>query len=136
MNRRDVVQGLLLAAVVGGGVPTTHPIDAVAPKLGEHQAGWRIVVFDDRFAAARQFGRELGRSAWLARGIAGDITPLWHEMLDARWHRHATAVHGLTTAQSFFGLEQLAADRFWRATSQRPECGLLQWVLRPRTVLS
>jgi hypothetical protein len=128
MNRRDVMEGLLLGAAVGAAVLAPAASAAVPEKL---QTARRIIVFDGRFAAARQFGVEAGPQAWLIRSIRGDVTPLWHDLLEAQWQRHATAIHGMTTPRAFQCLEQLVADRFWRVTSLAPVNSLIRWALAP-----
>ena len=126
MNRRNVVEGLLLGAAIGA-----TGLAAATPAPDRLNARRRIVVFDSRFAAARQFGVEAGQGAWLLRGIRADITPLWHELLDIQWQRHASAIHGMTTPRSCDCLQQLVADRFWRVTSRTPGPGLIKWALMP-----
>jgi hypothetical protein len=81
--------------------------------------------------AARRFGAQAGQGVWLTRGIHGDVTPLWNELLEIRWQRHSTAIHGMTTPRSFQCIEQLVADHFWRVTSRVPGQGLVRWALAP-----
>jgi hypothetical protein len=124
MNRRHVVEGLLLGALVG------------KAAIGKSWSGRQIVVFDTRFAAARRFSAEVAPGSWLAYGISGDVTPLWHELLEAEWQRHGATMHGMTTAHSFYGLEQLVADQFWRTTSLVPAGDLVKWQMAPRRIAS
>jgi len=102
----------------------------------ELRSGHQIIVFDTRFATARQFGADVAPRGWLARGISGDVTPFWHDLLELQWHRHAIAIHGMTTTHSFYCIEQLVADRFWRVTSLVPAGGLVKWTLAPRSTFS
>lgn len=135
MNRRDVVSGLLLGGIGVAAAEHTRAEQASA-AIGHARGGPRIVIFDDRFAAARQFALKFGPGAWLTRGIAGDVTALWHELIEIKWHRHAVAVQGLTCAPAFFCLQQLVADQYWRPVAQAREGALLQWVLMPKGLAS
>jgi len=125
------VEGLLLGAAMGTAGLTPAVAGARLAAPGEPHGRRQIVVFDVRFAASRRFGAETGQGAWLTRGIRGDVTPLWHDLLEVRWHRYSTALHGMTTARSFQCIEQLVADHFWRVTSLAPGRGLVTWALAP-----
>ena len=150
MNRRDVVTGLLLGAVVGGTVWAPARAGAMAGAAADVAAGAaagaaqtaalpmgrNIVVFDSRFAAARQFSDALTHGGWTAQGFSGDPTSLWHQLLDTQWHRHTVAMQGMTRPDAFLCLQQLAADRFWRPTSIEPAGELIHWALAPRSIPS
>jgi hypothetical protein len=134
MNRRDVVQGLMLAAAAGTILESSAP--ALALPRESARKGLHLVVFDTRFSAARQFAGGLARDSWISRGISGDVTPLWHELLDRQWSQDSVAIYGMTTPHSFYCLEQLVADRFWRPTSQVPAGPLVRWALQPARIAS
>lgn len=74
----------------------------------------RLLVFDERFPAARQFGARAGASGWSARPIQGDVTPLWANELVHRWTDGPLPVAGLTAPPALFCLEELARDHRMR----------------------
>jgi hypothetical protein len=131
MNRRDVVQGILVAAATGGAMLGASPPGRAALPGRTAGRDLNLVVFDSRFGPARQFAERLANDGWIARGISGDVTALWHELLDRRWPENSVAMYGMTTPRSFNCIEQLVADRFWRVTSQVPAGPLVEWALQP-----
>lgn len=136
MNRRGVVEGLLFGAIAGGTAFELNTPGVAAADTRTPRDGRRIVVFDRRFAAARRFVEQFFPHSRSVHGIAGDITPLWHDLLDQQWHRHATAIHGMTTPHAFHCLEQLTADRFWLVGSQVFAGPLVKWALVPGRIAS
>ena len=131
MNRRDVLHAMLLGSVIAetglafaDSRAGAHPPAIPAPAA-------RVVIFDTRFAAAREFGAFAGAGA-TRHGISGDITPVWHALLDTDWLRSGGPIVGMTTAASLFCLEQLVADRFWRTTSRQSRDELMVWAMAPR----
>src|SRR5262245_44331745 len=68
------------------------------------------VIFDQRFAASRLFGREAARRGAAVHAIDGDITDVWYHDLHARWRAGPAAIAGLTAHGAIFCLERLAWD--------------------------
>jgi hypothetical protein len=136
MNRREVVEGLLLASVAGGTVAAASGSALRVAATLASPPDRQIVVFDRRFVPAQRFAAAAAAGAWRMHSIAGDVTALWHDLLAARWHHHAHELRGMTTPQSFTCLEQLVADRFWRATVVWPNGELVRWTLAPRRMPS
>jgi len=84
--------------------------------IGEEPAATPLykVVFDERFPASVQFGREAKRMGAEVHGIKGDITDLWFHDLDLRWKKGPVAIAGLTGHGALFCLERLAWDHGMR----------------------
>jgi len=70
-----------------------------------------LLVADTRIAASRAFAAQAMPNGERIAWIEGDITKLWYEELDARWHDENIAVAALTEYGPFFCLERLAMDR-------------------------
>jgi len=70
-----------------------------------------LLVADTRIAASRDFAAQAMPNGERIAWIEGDITRLWYEELDARWHDEKIAVAALTEYGPFFCLERLAMDR-------------------------
>jgi len=133
LSRRDVVEGLLLG--VGGVILVPGGVAAADATAWDFRPGRQLVVVDTRFEVGRKFAAAAAGSGWIAREFSGDVTPLWHDLLDSTWHQHAM-IHGLTTADSYFCLQQLVADRFWRTTSLAPEGELVRWAMSPAVAVA
>jgi hypothetical protein len=132
MNRRDVLQAVFLGSVIA-----ETGLAFAASQAGAHPSGpdvpaAKVVIFDARFAAARGFGAAVASTGALGHGISGDVTALWHAILDAGWLHNTGHIVGMTTAGSLLCLEQLVADRFWRTTSREPRGELMVWAMAPR----
>lgn len=72
------------------------------------------VVFDQRFAVARDFARRAQQAGLKCAVIQGDITDLYFHNLALRWKSGTTTIAGITTKGSLFCLEMLARDRGMR----------------------
>jgi hypothetical protein len=79
---------------------------------GRAPAALDAVIFDSRYAAARDFGARAGLRGAALRAIEGDITDLWQKELVGRWKAApaAVAVAGLTERHALFLLERLGWD--------------------------
>jgi hypothetical protein len=131
MNRRVVLQAMLLGSVIAATcVGAADPQAAARSGPGSPAPG--LVIFDTRCAVAREFGASAARTGNIGHGISGDVTSLWHAILDADWLRNGGQILGMTTAASLFCLEQLVAERFWRTTSRQARGELVVWAMAPR----
>ena len=79
-----------------------------------------IVIFDERFTAARAFGSSARRNGMRTAVIRGDITTLWLDHLKAHWESGGAAIAGMTTQRTLLCLEQLSHDT-WRRVLRRVE---------------
>lgn len=69
-----------------------------------------IVVFDRRYAEARDFGALAAAQGALVRDFSADITDLWKQDLRERWKASAGLVAGLSERPALFLLERLGWD--------------------------
>ena len=137
INRRQVLQSGLAATSIPliTGV-SLAPLQAAHAKALGHPALYRV-LFDQRFAASREFGREAQWRGQNALGFNGDITNVWFHDLHPRWQQGPVAIAGLTAHGALFCLERLAWDVGMRVThreEQRYEGHepLYSWVIAPR----
>lgn len=112
VNRRTLLQGALAATsipIVGGltGSPLRESGGAAAAL--DHPSLYKV-VFDERFSAARAFGREAVARGHSVEGFDGDITRIWYHDLQPRWRQSRIAIAGLTAYSTLFCLEHLARD--------------------------
>lgn len=112
VSRRTILQGAvaatslpILAGVAWGARPA-----ATAPATALDHPSLYKVLFDQRFAAARAFGRDAQWRGMSAQGFTGDITDIWYHDLHPRWLRGRAAIAGLTGHGVLFCLEHLARD--------------------------
>ena len=137
INRRQVLQTGLAATslpLVAG--VSFAPLQAAHAKALEHPSLYRV-LFDQRFAASRDFGREAQRRGQNVQGFHGDITNVWFHDLHPRWQQGAVAIAGLTAHGALFCLERLGWDvgmRVIHRAEQRYEGHepLFSWVIAPR----
>ena len=73
-----------------------------------------MVLFDQRFRKARDFGLQAREAGVDCAAIEGDITHLYFHDLSLRWNSSPTTIAGLSTKASLFCLEMLACDRGMR----------------------
>jgi len=139
ISRRQMLQGGLVAAsiplVAGVSLASLQPAHAEAFQ----QPHLYKVLFDQRFAASRDFGREAQWQGHSVQGFDGDITEVWFHDLHPRWQRGPAAIAGLTAHGALFCLERLAWDvgmRVSHRAEQRFEGHepLYSWVIAPRTM--
>ncbi|MGH8228063.1 MAG: hypothetical protein ACREU3_09210 [Steroidobacteraceae bacterium] len=110
-------------AAVLGPVPAGPPAGPPAMPAGwdeylssDRIASLRLVLFDERFAAACRFGKAMRRNGLPVRAIRGDVTDVWYSRLHPLWKREPAAVAGLTAYAAMFCLERLARDHGLRMT--------------------
>jgi hypothetical protein len=140
ISRRQMLQSGLAASslplvagvsLVGGSFPQSVHARAL------EQPGLYTVLFDQRFAASREFGRHAQWQGQRVQGFNGDITNVWFNDLHPRWRQSPAAIAGFTAHGALFCLERLAWDVGMRVThraEQRYEGHepLYSWVIAPR----
>ena len=104
-NRREFLQGAVAASalplIAGGAVAAT------VPRLS---SALYKVLFDERYAEARDFADYARRTGTRVEGFKADITSLWFNDLHYRWLKSPAAIAGLTAPSALFCLERLAWD--------------------------
>lgn len=118
VNRRQFIEtgaaaALAAAALAGIERAAADPLlaEASTPRSGpERGVHPRLVLIDERFAAARRFGAAMQRQGLTVHPIRGDVTAVWYERLHPLWKRTAAPVAGLTAYAAMFCLERLAWD--------------------------
>jgi hypothetical protein len=68
------------------------------------------VIFDERFARGREFGRLSHQLGANVQAIREDVTDIWYNDLYFRWEEGPAAIAGLTSDTTLFCLQQLARD--------------------------
>ena len=137
ISRRKILQGGIAATSLPlvAGVAWV-PLHSVPASQFDRTALYKV-LFDQRFAAARAFGREAQWRGESVHGFDGDITDIWYHDLHPRWQRGPAAIAGLTAHGALFCLERLAWDAGMRVV-QRAEQKytghepLYSWVIAPR----
>lgn len=139
IDRRRILQsGLALTSVVAT-VSLTSARSAYAQAIEQaldHSSLYKV-LFDQRFAASRDFGHEARMHGHAVQGFNGDITNVWYRDLHPRWKQGPAAIAGLTAHGALFCLERLAWDVGMRVT-HRAELRyeghepLYTWVIAPR----
>jgi hypothetical protein len=109
-TRRQFIEGAIATAA---GVAMLAPGIAAARQPAA-QAASRLrlgrVVFDERFAAARDFGDEAHKRSIPTRAIHGGVHDLWYDDLYYRWRDQRAPTAGMTDARTLFLLEMMASD--------------------------
>jgi hypothetical protein len=142
VTRREILQGSIAVTwlpLVAG--LSLAPVESAAARALDHAERARVplykVLFDNRFATARSFGRTAAWRGESVHGFDGDITNVWYHDLHPRWQKGAVAIAGLTAHGALFCLEQLAWDVRMRV-SYREELRfdghepLYSWIIAPR----
>jgi hypothetical protein len=142
VSRRDILRGGIAATslplVAGLSLAPLQPAAAAAlDHAALKQIGLYKVLFDERFAPARSFGRAAAWRGESVQGFDGDITSIWYHDLYVRWQKGAAAIAGLTAHGALFCLEQLAWDVRMRVVyrAEQKYAGhepLYSWVIAPR----
>ena len=114
ISRRQILRSGLAATAVPllaslPLVPAATATDPTATRLLAHPSLYRV-IFDQRFAASRQFGTEARFQGHAVSGFNGDITNVWFNELRPRWKEGPAAIAGLTAHGALFCLERLAWD--------------------------
>ena len=140
-NRREVLQGgiALTSLPIFANFAWSATRAGPAPTVGWAHEFYRI-VFDNRFAAARDFGAEAARRGFAVHGFSGDITAFWYHELDLKWRREPLTLAGMTLHGPLFCLERLAWDVDLRvlhrveqgAATAGDDDRLISWVIGPR----
>jgi predicted methyltransferase len=137
ISRRQILQSGLAATslpLVAG--LSFAPLASAQARALEHPALYKV-LFDQRFAASREFGREALWQGQSVQAFNGDITNVWYHDLHPRWKHGPAAIAGFTAHGALFCLERLAWDVGMRVThraEQRFEGHepLYSWVIAPR----
>ncbi len=137
ISRRQILQSGLVATslpIIAG--VSLAPLQSAHAKALGHPRLYKV-LFDQRFAASREFGREAQWQGHSVQGFNGDITAVWYHDLHPRWQQGPAAIAGLTAHGALFCLERLAWDVGMRVThrdEQRHEGHepLYSWVIAPR----
>jgi hypothetical protein len=137
INRRQVLQSGLAATsipLVAG--LSLAPLQAAHAKVLEHPSLYRV-LFDQRFAASREFGSQAQWHGQNVQGFNGDITNIWYRDLHPRWQQAPAAIAGFTAHGALFCLERLAWDVGMRVTHRVEQRfdghePLYSWVIAPR----
>ena len=145
ISRRKILQGGIAATSLplAGSVAwaALRPAQDATPNEAFAQALERTslykVLFDQRFAAARAFGRDTEWRGESVHGFDGDITNVWYHDLHPRWQRGAAAIAGLTAHGALFCLERLSWDVGMRVVyrAEQEYDGhepLYSWLIAPR----
>ncbi len=104
-NRRHFLQAAAAASVTPAlaGAAGAGGVTTAAPPVS-------LVIYDERFAAAREFGRASLALGARVRRIAGDVTDLWNGELYPMWRQAPAAIAGMTARDALFCLEQIGWD--------------------------
>jgi hypothetical protein len=140
INRRQVLQSGLAAT----SIPLVAGV-SLAPLQSAHarvlaQPSLFRVLFDRRFAASREFGRNAQWHGQNVQGFNGDITNIWYQDLHPRWQHGPAAIAGFTAHGALFCLERLAWDVGMRVSVREEQRydehePLYSWVIAPPRVV-
>ena len=137
ISRRQMLQsGLAATSLPLVASVSLAPLASAHAKALEHPALYKV-LFDQRFAASRDFGREAQWQGQSVQAFNGDITNVWYHDLHPRWKNGPAAIAGLTAHGALFCLERLAWDVGMRVThrvehSYEGHEPLYSWVIAPR----
>ena len=110
MNRREMLQGGIAATAL----PIVGDAGWMPSSASRHSRHQRLsiykVIFDQRVAEAREFGREMSQLGLAVHSIDGDMTNLWYDDLYPQWRKSPVSIAGLTAHGPLFCLERLAWD--------------------------
>jgi hypothetical protein len=108
-NRREFLQtSAALSAVAMNGLLLR---EAAAMRAVRNFAGLHTVVYDDRYAEAREFAAFSAEQSVAIRALdAGDVTRLYEEF-DLLWRSRPLAIGGITQFGPMLVLEQLGSER-------------------------
>ena len=136
INRRQVLQsGLAATSIPLVTAVSLAPLQSAHAKVLAQPALFRV-LFDQRFAASREFGRGAQWRGLTVQGFNGDITNVWFQDLHPRWQQGPAAIAGFTAHGALFCLERLAWDVGMRVTVREERCydeheALYSWVIAP-----
>jgi hypothetical protein len=136
INRRQMLQSGIAATSLPlvAGVSLT-PLASAHTRALEYPALYKV-LFDRRFPASRDFGREAQWRGQNVEGFDGDITHVWYRDLHPRWQKGPAAIAGFTAHGALFCLERLAWDAGMRVIyrAEQPFEGhesLYTWIITP-----
>ncbi|HVY82031.1 MAG TPA: hypothetical protein VG994_13665 [Steroidobacteraceae bacterium] len=112
VSRRTVLQSAVAAtslSFLASADWTRVPGTPDASAALDHPALYKVLI-DNRFAAARAFGREAMMRGETVHAFDGDVTDIWYHDLYHRWREGRAAIAGLTTYGALFCLQELARD--------------------------
>jgi hypothetical protein len=110
VSRRSILQGAVAATSLPILSSVPWPVAAGEPgALLDHRSLYKVLV-DQRFAAARAFGREAEWRGETVHAFNGDVTDIWYRDLYHRWQKGRAPIAGLTAYGAMFCLEHLARD--------------------------
>lgn len=115
VNRREFVRGSVAATFLPALAGVLGPGAAAAAGGRGYYLPLHRVVFDRRYAEAREFAARASGFGASVHPVAGDVTALWYRDLDPRWRRGPAAIAGLTDESALFCLQELA----WGAARMR-----------------
>jgi hypothetical protein len=129
-------RAFLHAGLTGGAFLAVSASSSVAHAFAGADAPPHLyykAIFDERFAAARVFARDMHRRGIATHAITGDVTALWYHDLHFAWSKAPIRIAGVTTAAALFCLETLARDAGHRVTHREPlDHALVSWTIAPR----
>ncbi len=135
MHRRQFcISGAAVAAGLAAGRALPAAIRPIDPPAVDGPKPYKV-IFDARYAASRAYGLAAVGAGRMTAAICGDVTALWSTDLRLRWASGRTPIAGMTTAPSFFCLQQLAKDHWMRAVvlAEHPPVGqdprLVSWLI-------
>jgi len=107
-NRREFLQMGIAASALPISTElmlpnTSSTAENISPSIPIYK-----MIFDNRYAVARVFAKDIENAGGKTYGIDGDVTGLWYHDLHHRWKKGPVAIAGLTDANALFCLEQLA----------------------------
>jgi hypothetical protein len=109
-SRRKFLQAATLTA--GGLATAARSAPGAAPAMAaQRPLALHAVLVEADSPQANAFGSRLAarESTRVLAVPAGDVTSLWLQQIGPAWRRHPVAIAGLTSRNSLFCLEQLAA---------------------------
>jgi hypothetical protein len=132
-SRREFLQAGMAVSLL----PMVIPASGLAASDREPHPDFYKVIYDERFPASVDFGREMERLGAPVHAIRGDITDLWFYDLDIQWNKRPLPIAGLTAHGALFCLERLAWDHGMRVVfraDQETQGGeqLISWIIAPK----
>ncbi|GGX95744.1 hypothetical protein GJV26_02555 [Massilia dura] len=110
------------------------PVQAHGQAAISTMESYDAVVVDMRHARARAHGLAQRGRAGVIRGMNGDPTTVWQELLDPLWRNGPALVSGMTTGPALFCIEQLAHGHGMRVLErsvQGTDQALVTWLIGP-----
>ncbi|HEU4627161.1 MAG TPA: hypothetical protein VFS52_20530 [Steroidobacteraceae bacterium] len=99
VSQRTVLQSAVaatsLSVLASAGWTRASGRTATSAAL-DHPALYKVLI-DNRFAAARAFGREAIARGETVHAFDGDVTDIWYHDLYHRWREGRAAIAGFTT---------------------------------------